>query len=314
MNPGIYKNLPMADYLALPALSAGIIRHIVERCPKAAWWESWLNPNRERDDTAASDAGTIAHSILLEGGAGRVAVIDPTDHPAEKTGNIPDGWTNKSIRTARDDARALGLIPVLKSDMERIEQMVDGAHTFIQSLQATEPDVWALFQPDGGESELTCVWNDNGTLCKMRADRISLARHIIVDLKFTGLSAEPEAQGRGPLVANRISAAFYRRGIQALFQKSPAYLFLVTEFDAPHLSSLVGVDQEGFAIAAEKVEFGIREWRRCLAADYWPGYPNRAVYPEVRAWERMDWESRQGLTGVGIPYDYETMTGKAGPQ
>ncbi len=125
-------------------------------------------------------------------------------------------------------------------------------------------------------------------------------RRVIVDLKFTGLSAEPEYQGRGPLASNRISAAFYRRGCTALFGTVPEYLFLTTEFNPPYLSSLVGVDPEGFALAGEKVDYGIREWQRCVAANRWPAYPNRVVYPAVSPWERAAWEERQMN---GIPYD-----------
>ena len=61
-----------------------------------------------RETSAEMDAGTVAHAILLEGNSDVVTIIDPTNHPAEKTGNIPDGWTNKSIRAARDSARASG--------------------------------------------------------------------------------------------------------------------------------------------------------------------------------------------------------------
>ena len=76
LEPGVYPDLPMADYLAIPALSAGIVRTLLDRCPRAAWHESWLNPQRARYDTAATDIGTVAHAVLLEGSDDCVEVIE----------------------------------------------------------------------------------------------------------------------------------------------------------------------------------------------------------------------------------------------
>lgn len=303
--PNSYPGMSMAEYLALPAVSAGVIRKLLDECPAAARHASWLNPLREREDTAATDAGSIAHAILLEGSTAGVAVIDPEDHPAEKTGAIPEGWTNKSIRAARDAARASGLIPVLRPAMLEIEAMVDSAQDFIASLKTTEPAIWALFQPDGGESELTCVWQDGPTACRMRPDRISHDRRVIVDAKFTATSAEPDRWGRTQLtgMGYYMSAAFYRRGSMALWETQPDYVFLVVETAAPYLCSLVGVDPAGLELGAEKVEVGLREWARCIKSDSWPGYPAKVAYPEIPAWEQARWLERQGLDAQGIPYD-----------
>ena len=165
MKPGTYAGIPMADYLALPAVSASLVRKIVSECPRAAWWDSWLNPARVVETSEAMDTGTIAHGILLEGSTDGVTVIDPNDHPAEKTGAIPSGWKNKSIRAARDAAREAGKIPVLKDDFATIAAMVTASLEFIASVKTTEPAIWQAFHPDGGESELTMVWQDGDTLC-----------------------------------------------------------------------------------------------------------------------------------------------------
>lgn len=301
-----YHYMPFADYLALPAFSAGVCHRLLSACPKAAWFDSHLNPNRKRVDTNASDAGTIAHAIILEGSMAGVVVIDPEDHPAEKTGNIPDGWTNQSIRSARDVARAAGKTPVLLPAMREIEAMVDSAHDFIDSLMRTEPAIYEAFVSTGGDSEVTGLWDDEGVLCRMRPDRISKDRRLIVDLKTTERSAEPDAFGRtlGPM-GFRISASFYRRGCRELFNTSPDYVFLVIEQNAPYLCSLVGVDPQQLALGDEQVEAGLREWRKCVADDIWPAYANRVCYPEVRAHEVAWWQERQAQHGH--PYDIEHL-------
>jgi hypothetical protein len=309
MTPGTYPSLTMGEYLALPAVSASIIRAMVDRCPAAARHESWLNPGRERDTSDAMDAGSIAHEILLEGSDDCCAVIDPNDHPAKTTGAIPEGWTNASIRAARDSARAAGKIPVLPKDMAEICAMVDAAHGYIETLRESEPAIWRAFQPDGGESEVTMVWQDGETPCRLRTDRVSTDRRIVVDAKFTATSAEPDSWGRSQLMRMGyfVSAAFYRRGIRALHGVDASYYFLVIESVPPYLCSLIGVDPAWLALGDSKVSYGLRSWQACMRADRWPAYPARACYPELPQWADADWMEKQTDNPFGIPYDVSKL-------
>jgi len=309
MNPGVHSGLAMDNYLLLPALSASVICTLLNECPAAARHSSYLNAEHVRETSDESDAGSIAHSILLEGSMDCVAIIDPNDHPTKSTGNIPNGWTNNSIRAARDEARAAGKIPVLPHDIALINAMVDSAQAYIESLRETEPAIWAAFQPDGGDSELTCLWDDGGQLCRMRPDRISKDRRVIIDPKFTKRSAEPDSWSRsqvGPM-GYRITASTYRRGAKALFGTLPDYIFLVVEQEPPHLCSMIGMDPENIAFGDEQVEQGISQWRRCVAENRWPAYPLKVCYPEVQAWEVSRWQERQGIGERGIPYDVSKL-------
>lgn len=309
MEPGVYPGIPMAQYLAMPAVSASMVRTIIDRCPRAAWHESWLNPERERIHSPQMDTGTIAHGILLEGSTEGIAIIDPRDHPAKTTGAIPDGWTNGSIREARDQARAAGKIPVLPKDMAPIEAMVDAAHAYIETLRESEPAIWAAMQPDGGRSEVTMVWRDGETLCRLRADRISNDNALVIDYKTSSLSVEPDRWGRTQLtgMGYYVSAAWYRRGIETLTGVAPSYVFLCQETEAPYLCSLVGVDPAGLALGHEKCMAGLKQWERCARDDHWPAYPNRVCYPELPVWESTRWAERQGLDEHGIPYDISKL-------
>jgi hypothetical protein len=244
MKPGIHAGLPMESYLALPAASASLIKAILNECPRKAWAESWLNPERLIAYGTPEDRGTIAHALLLEGDTSKMCVIDPNDHPAEKTGAIPAGWTNKSIRAARDQAREDGKIPVLKEDAQAIEDMAGEAIAYIQTCISDEPAIWAMFEAGGGVSEETLVWDEAGLLCKARPDRRSTDWAVLCDYKTTQRSVEPGSWGRTQLLGMGyyLSAAWYRRGVLALTGVSPAYVFLAQEVEAPYLCSLVGVN------------------------------------------------------------------------
>lgn len=310
MKPGIISALPMEAYLALPAVSASLLKTIITECPRKAWFKSWLNPDGKIDDpTKATDTGSVAHMILLEGHSDGVETIDPNDHPAEKTGNIPDGWTNKSIREARDNAIADGKIPMLKDAMINVEAMVQEARRFLdEEVRIQEPAVWSLFQPDGGESESTCIWQDGPTLCRIRPDRISADRKVIGDYKTTKRSAEPDQWGRTQLVGMGyyVSAAFYRRGILAQCGVQPEYFYLVQEQDAPYLCSLSGIDPQKWEIGKSKIEYALRLWQQCVETNAWPGYPARIVYPETPPWELARWQEQEE-TALGNEYDIEAI-------
>ena len=310
----IIEKLPMSEYLAMSAVSASLLRTIVAECPRAAWYQSWLNPKRPTDDgTKASDAGEIAHGILLEGSYDTVCVIDPEDHPAERTGAIPAGFTNKSIRAARDVAILAGKIPVLKDDFANIEAMVDEAWRFMsEDVRQAEPAIWAAFNEGGGDSELTITWNDGPTACRIRPDRISKDRRLICDYKTTKTSAEPDRWGRTQMVGMGYytSAAFYHRGIVASCGESPAYVFLVQSQDPPYLCSLVGVDPHAMDLGAQKIAYGLALWQACAKSGKWPGYPGRVCYPEIPQWEDSRWEEREEQARtLGRPFTEEDLTG-----
>lgn len=301
MTPGEYKVLTMEEYIAAPALNAGVLNTFVTRCPLAAWSESWLNPNRERDDTAASDIGTLAHQMVLEGSSSKMVEVNPRDFPARTTGGIPDGWTNNDIRAERDRIRALGKIPVLSPQYVEIQGMVDSVSRFIASLAVDEPSIYAMFQPGAGESELTVIANDEGVLCKIRPDWIALNRRIIADLKFTGVTAEPNAFGRQMnSMGYAMSAAFYRRIIRKAYDVDCEYVFIVCETKKPYLCSLVGVDPAWGAWGAVRVARAMRQWKWCADRQRFPGYPSRVVYPELPPWLQRDEE--EAMSNEGIDY------------
>lgn len=319
MKPGIYPDIPMAAYLAIPAVSAGVIRTIIEECPRAARYESFMNEDSGEEDADESsrkrkERGSVSHAVLLEGSESCLAIIDPVDHPNATKGKdgsygIPDGWTNKSIKGARDDARARGLIPMLPHALTEIRQMVGEAQTYIESLRKEEPHIHAAFQPGGGRSEVTMLWMEGDTLCKLRADRLSNDNAITINYKTTGASVEPERWARGQLIGMGyyVDAAWYRRGIRAATGVDPTYVFLAQQVDRPYLCSLPGLDPSWASLGDEKVGAGLRLWQDCVAREEWPGFPARVCYPELPAYERARWEERNGVDEHGIPYDVSKL-------
>ena len=78
--------------------------------------------------------------------------------------------------------------------------------------------------------------------CRIRPDRISTDRKLIVDLKTTTTSTEPNRWARTQLtgMGYYLSAAFYRLA----FDVPPDYVFLVVPSKPPYLPSLVALKKE----------------------------------------------------------------------
>lgn len=302
--PGVYPDVPMGHYHASPAVNARLAQVILSGCPATAFYESFLNPNRVYQDSSDTlDAGAITHALLLEGDYSRAEIIDPNDHPAKSTGAIPAGWTNASIRAARDAARANGRLPILKSAFAAIRAQVDAAREYIEGVRLDEPAIHAAFQPDGGASELSIFWDDAGTLFRIRPDRINRERALIVDYKSTDSSAEPVTWGRAQMtrLGFYMNAAFYLRGIRATFGTNPAYCFLVQEREPPYLCSLVGLDPAALALGDAKVDYALKLWRKCATSRIWPAYPPRVCYPSLPPWEAARWEEYESTAFLFEP-------------
>jgi hypothetical protein len=305
VDPGVYEGLSMDEYLAMPAANASLMLTLLDRCPRAAWFDSWLNPRRPASaSTPAQSVGTLAHALFLDGSRAKLRVIDPNDYPTKSSGNIPDGWTNKDIRAARDEALASGDIPVFPDVAADVEGMVAEARAYLETCRHAEPAVHALFQPGGGKSEVTIVWEEDGCLFRIRPDRLSA--DLCGDMKTTKTTAEPDKWGRTQLfgMGYYVAAAFYRRGILAATGNKVDSVYLAQEQDKPHLCSLIGLDPMACQLGERKAERAIMLWKRCMKTGEWPGYPARVAYPETPAWEAAREEVEEA---AGIPYDIEKL-------
>ena len=266
--------MTMPEYLAIKAFSSGMATRILQQSPLHAWIDSPWNPAREDDSSKESDIGTVAHDVLLEGGAGIIERIDPNDYPAEKTGAIPTGWTNKAIRAARDLARASGKIPLFPADMDAVIAMVESAKEFLATSELA-----GVFET--GAPEQTILWHDAGTmtLCKARPDWLNA--DVLLHLKTTARSVNPAAFERMAInMGYDVSLAFYARGIER-----ERHLILAIEQEPPYACKLFGLSNAQADISARKVERAINTWAACMKAGKFPAYSGDVHYIDPTAWD-----------------------------
>jgi len=262
MMRGIIHDMPAADYFAIDALSNSIAKIGLSR--------SWFHARQSmkggmRAFSDEFDLGTAAHELLLEGSAARICIIDA------------ENWRTKAAKESRDKARSDGMTPILAKHNRALTEMVDQARMFVDKTEFA-----GIFMR--GRAEETLVWHDEGLRCKSRMDWLTDAGDIIMDYKTTE-NAVPEQFGRSiAKYGYDFQAEWYSRGIEAVTNSRPLFIFLAQESSYPYACSLHSLSNAYQEIAQAKVQRAIDEYRACLEFDEWPAYRTDVHYQEPTSW------------------------------
>lgn len=274
--------ISMEEYLKdpcpVPSLSRSVIKDLLYKTQSHAYWNHpRLNPNYQEEKSEAKfDIGSAAHSLFLEGDD-IVCVIDADD------------WRTKKAKEERDEAYANGKTPLLIKQYDDVQGIVAAAHS---ALGFSELNLGIK----DGYSEITYIWKEGETYCRIRVDWISTDSSIILDYKTTGMLAEPEAYSRS-IVANGldIQDAFYRRGVNAVDGEKPTFIFMVQEITKPYQCSFIELDMQFQDMGEQKVKRGLHLWKQCMSTGIWPGYSERIYTVEPPSYALASWEMRKAV-------------------
>lgn len=268
--PGIYSDIPMADYVSdrlreEPTVSKGSLRDIVERSPAHARLNHPRLGELSSDYSAAADIGSACHQMTL-GGDAQIVWVQAKD------------WRTKAAQEQRDEARMAGLTPMLDADRAAVERMAINAQS-------------ALDQFRNKKFEQTIIWKENGVWCRSRPDII--ADGVIVELK-TCKNAEPHGWVKSTLFSQwydvqmaHALAGMIANGITL------DHCWVVVETEPPHCASIVSMDGKSLAFANSRRNAGLRLWRECLESQQWPGYTEYTS--SLPTWMEFDLAARTGM-------------------
>jgi hypothetical protein len=281
MEPGRHI-ISFEEYLADPcpvaSLSRSVIKDLVSKTPRHAYWNHpKLNKEYKPEESEKKfDIGTAAHSVFLQGDNIAVCL------------NFDD-WRKKEAKEARDDARSNGLIPLLSEQYDNVLAMAEAGRKALKNSEM------AIDIKDGF-SEVTYIWKEGETYCRIRVDWICNERIIILDYKTSSVPANPESYSR--IVVNNgldIQDSFYRRGVREVENTEPAFIFMVQEVEPPHLCSFIELDMQFRDMGEQKVKRGLHLWRECMKSGKWPGYSEGIYTIEPPAYSLAAWETKQLL-------------------
>lgn len=257
-------------HTAKPSLSASLAWTLVSQSPKHAWTRHpRLNPDWQRVEEDRFSVGTVAHAIVLEG-----ADIVHVCHY--------DSWRSNDAKAAREDARALGKVPLLAHQVAEVEQMVVAIFAQLAEHDAQPP----LFS--NGQAERSLVWEEDGVTCRARVDWLRDDLATIDDLKTRGQEggASPDKWERS-LYAHgaHLQAAMYLRGVEKLTGERPTFRWVCVETQPPYALSVSTPSEEVIALGLADFDFALARWKECMEADSWPGYPMTVRRLDAPAWE-----------------------------
>ena len=257
--PGCYdmdSDAYHADPCPTPSLSAGMINDLL-KAPLKCWFNSKrLNPDWEEDEKADRfTIGTVAHVMFLEPHLfeQKVRVLEYAD------------YRSKDAQNARNQAKLLGLTPILSKHMDKIRIARD---TFVANQFANKAF-------EGGRFEQSLFWKhkEYGFWCRARPDFMADSHAHICDYKTT-TDADPEKFGK---LAHQLGyhrrAAWYLEGYEAVFGVRPDhYWFVNQEIKGPNLVSVCELKMQAIEAGKMENDRAAHIFHTCLQTGEWYGY------------------------------------------
>lgn len=267
----VLYDMPPEEYHAHPALSSSAIRRLMPPSVPALfrYWQT-----HEMPTTRSMDKGSIAHTYVLTEGE----VVGEVDAPDYRT---------KAAREERDAVRASGRIPLLKHEHDTVKAMAAEIRRNKLAM--------AILDPSKGRPEVSLFWDeepdDDGLVVPCRA-RIDWLRVPTVG-RVTGLDyktcTDVSRAGIEKSVARYsydVQEHHYERGAlrTGVAAADFTFLFLFQDTNPPYLCHVVQLPPEWKALAERRWKAALDLYRRCVAADEWPGYGDEITELSMPRW------------------------------
>lgn len=278
--PGIYPDVPMAEYLAWDCVSASGLE-VLRRSPLQ--YRHWLTA--ERPTSPALDRGTALHLALLEPDLfrARYVVAEPCeaviqsgkrkDQPCGNPGLFQHrgvGWWVCGVHARSLDGEPEDGVNVIPAETHaQVLAMRDAVHA--------SPRARSMFEGEGA-FEVSVVFRDpaSGVLCKIRPDRLVERAGMHVALKSARDASERGFQRQAETLGYFRSLALYRRGLKAVGWPYRHTSVLAIEPEPPHDLDCYLVDEGGTDSAMETADAEVAAllhlYAGCTDTDTWPGY------------------------------------------
>jgi len=261
--PGIYFNMPDAEYHAIPALSNSGIKYLASS-PMLFWAKSWMNPNREEEDREHQILGRAYHCRLMEGLAAfeaRFAVLP--DKAEYKDLLVTDDDIRKALKDAGEKPRSGNkserILQLLGVDPSaNIWDSIVAEHAFANEGKAyitaeqwkrleiaaymidRDPELSKAFS--GGHPEVALFWYCPTTGVPMKARVDYLKTRAMIDLKSFGNQRERSIERA---IAYEIAGYHYNIQPSVYFEGAAEVRKLVRECGA---SVIHGLDDPSWAL------------------------------------------------------------------
>ena len=259
MRPGPME-MPIADYLALPALGSHTIAAALR---SAAHARQAMVPEPDAGKSPA----------LLFGAALHCAVLEPDRFDAQYA--VFDG----DLRTKDAKERWVYLEECGKTIIRRAQY--DELIPLAAAIRS-HPTVQELWR-EGGVTEHVVLWDHDGMPMKCRPDWWHPNRGVVLDIKTTTDASERAFSRACAAYGYHIQAHHYLTGTDA-----ERFIHIACEKEPPYAVAVYELDALSLAVGGEQWRRGIEVIREAQVSGRWTGYPEGVQQLSLPAWMLND--------------------------
>lgn len=249
-----------ADPCERPSFTQSTAKTLLSRSPFHAWTFHPRFGGYKRQATDEMNKGSLIHTMLLGVGKEIVAIE-------------ADNYRTKAAQEARDEALALGQIPMLAREVEEAEKMVEAIRSQLDDFGIEL----------GREREVTAVWEEESAhgpvLCRAMFDALE-PRVVLQDLKTCKQADLHSVQQAFTKWGYDLQYAAYTSAFRHLWPDMAGredFVFLFVETEYPFCVTPVRPDGAMRALGESKWRRAVEKWSECLATGVWPKYTNGIV-------------------------------------
>jgi exodeoxyribonuclease VIII len=252
MQPGLYFDLPMRDYLAEPALS----KHALD-----ALHRSPMEYRLQQDglltveQSPAMLFGSLLHGLVLEDR--QDWITPPATYPSEK-GEKPWTMAANYCKAWRDEQT----MPIVSREDEGV---------LLGVAESVRKDPLASQLLTGGHAEVSMFAEYDGRPCKGRADYLNTHCGYFVDLKTT-TDASTAAFSRE--IVNRryeVQFALYWKLLAVLGYKILDTYFIAVEKTEPYRVNVRKLKSSALEVGQQELDADLELLETCERTNTWPG-------------------------------------------
>ena len=274
--PGLYPDIREAEYLAMEAIGSTHLEWLAISPRHYRYMVE--HPARE---TSAMGLGTALHMAVLEPDAFVNTYVLEPDPSAIAPGNEKPRAT-KAFKEAVKLLSAGGRVVLKQDDMDRVMNMAAAIMAHPVAKRVLEKSLLR---------ELTIVWEQNGRLCRGRAD--ALGANFIADIKTTR-----DLKRFSPWTITEFGlhrqAAHYENGLGILDRTIEAFYHIAVENEPPHDVGVFVLEDSARVCGHNDCERLLARLAVCEASGTWPG-----MFPDLAAGHITDWAAQESSAEEG---------------
>lgn len=268
-SPGIYENVPFADYLSWDAFSQSGVRHIL-RSPKH--YKYYLLTDVKTD---AMRMGTLVDCLVFEPDNYQIEyVVRPATYENTKGEIKPWNMNSLVCKKRFADIEASGSEIISKENLETAEAIKESVMNHFTGAKLI----------NAGKHQVSIVWvdEDTGVTCKARID--NYRDEGIDDLKTT-VDASAGAFSRHLNQFNyHVQGAMYIDARSVHEGNVLPYHIIAAESSEPYCVMVHTIGPDSLFKGRDIYKKALRIYAECQERDKWPGYSDFAEPIDIPVW------------------------------